>query len=320
MARTALERGDAERAYGSAREAETAAAGPDVPFHAVAYAGRQVGLAQIALGNPDATALRIHDPIPELERQRLLSAAASHRSDLAARSSSWAGWARQQPSSMNCLTAGSPDGRASPRRTSVPPGRRGATGRDGHSTRHRQPGERRLRTGRGTPELAPCAYCARRGKDELADQLSADALAAARRDVDVWCRVTAATLRAYVLVGRDNVQAAELVAEAADHWSQSAPIFGVLVPVAAEVYLQLGQAAEGERAIAAIRMPSHWQEAAQLALAGKERWRPTATGRSDHSLDAASALARAGRRSTRPPSGAAWAPPPTWPGSHAAVD
>ena len=48
----------------------------------LAYAGRQVGLAEIALGDLDGLA-RISDPIPELERQRLLSAAAAHRSDLA---------------------------------------------------------------------------------------------------------------------------------------------------------------------------------------------------------------------------------------------
>ena len=39
-------------------------------------------------------------------------------------------------------------------------------------------------------------------------------------------------------------------------WSRSAVNFGVLVPVAAEVYLRLGQAAEGAGEVAAIRIPS----------------------------------------------------------------
>ena len=300
MARTALERGDAERSLRLAREAETtAAAGPDVPFHVVAYAGRQVGLAEIALGDPDAIA-RIRDPIPELERQRLLSAAASHRSDLAGTlielgrlgeaatvvdellDSGQPGWARDHRGGRQCRS-----------------GRRCATGRV-TGTQHAPPPtwSASARAQAVVPQNWPLALIAlAEGKDELADQLSADALAAARRDVDVWCRVTAATLRAYVLVGRDNVQAAELVAEAADHWSQSAPIFGVLVPVAAEVYLQLGQAAEGERAIAAIRMPSHWQEAAQLALAGKAALAADRYRQIGSLPDAASALARAGRLS-----------------------
>ena len=76
VARAALERGDADRSLRLAREAEaTAPAGTGSRYDVAAYAGRQVGMAKIALGDLDGLA-RISDPIPELERKRLLSAAA----------------------------------------------------------------------------------------------------------------------------------------------------------------------------------------------------------------------------------------------------
>jgi class 3 adenylate cyclase/tetratricopeptide (TPR) repeat protein len=54
VARAALERGEADRSLRLAREAEaTAEAVEGIPFDVVAYAGRQVGLAEIALGDLD---------------------------------------------------------------------------------------------------------------------------------------------------------------------------------------------------------------------------------------------------------------------------
>jgi len=98
-----------------------------------------------------------------------------------------------------------------------------------------------------------------------------------------------------VLVGRADDQAARLVAEAAELWSRSAVNFGVLVPVAADVYLRLGRPADGARAIAAIRMPSRWQDAALVALSGD----PAAAAHRYQQIgslpDAAAAWAHAGR-------------------------
>ena len=79
-------------------------------------------------------------------------------------------------------------------------------------------------------------------------------------------------------------------------WSRSAVNFGVLVPVAADVYLRLGRPADGARDVAAIRMPSSWQDAALLALSGD----PAAAARRYQQIgslpDAAAAWAHAGRQ------------------------
>ena len=133
------------------------------------------------------------------------------------------------------------------------------------------------------PQAWPVALIAlAQGDTAEADKLSTEALQVAFADVDVWCRITAALLRARVLVGRADDQAARLVAEAAELWSRSAVNFGVLVPVAADVYLRLGRPADGARAIAAIRMPSRWQDAALVALSATRRRPHAATSRSDH--------------------------------------
>ena len=271
VARTALERGDADRSLRLAREAQaTAQAGEGIPFDVVAYAGRQVGLAEIALGDLDGLA-RISDPIPELERKRLLSAAAAHRSDLAgtlielghleAAATAVAelldierpGWARITAEDVGAIRAAlaywSGDWEAAKAAADLAGGRSSAQA--------------------VVPQAWPAALIAlAEGDTDLADQLSAEALDVAQNDSDIWCRITATVLRARILVGHDDRQAAELVAEAAGQWSRSATIFGVLVPAAAEVYLRLGKATEGERAIAAIRLPSEWRRAALLSLAG----------------------------------------------------
>jgi hypothetical protein len=147
------------------------------------------------------------------------------------------------------------------------------------------------------PQAWPVALIAlAQGDTAEADELSTEALEVGLGDVDIWCRITAALLRARVLVGRDDDQAARLVGEAADMWSRSAVNFGVLVPVAADVYLRLGRAAEGAREVAAIRMPSSWQDAALLALRGDPAAAALRYQQIGSLPDAAAAWAHAGRQ------------------------
>jgi hypothetical protein len=299
VARAALERGEADRSLRLAREAEaTAEAVEGIPFDVVAYAGRQVGLAEIALGDLDGLG-RISDPIPELERKRLLSAAAAHRSDLAgtlielghldAAAAAVAelldgdqpGWARITEEDVGAIRAAlaywSGDWRAARAAADL--------------------GGVRSSAQAVVPQAWPVALIAlAQGDTAEADELSTEALEVGLGDVDIWCRITAALLRARVLVGRDDDQAARLVGEAADMWSRSAVNFGVLVPVAADVYLRLGRAAEGAREVAAIRMPSSWQDAALLALRGDPAAAALRYQQIGSLPDAAAAWAHAGRQ------------------------
>ena len=299
VARAALERGEADRSLRLAREAEaTAEAVEGIPFDVVAYAGRQVGLAEIALGDLDGLG-RISDPIPELERKRLLSAAAAHRSDLAgtlielghldAAAAAVAelldgdqpGWARITEEDVGAIRAAlaywSGDWRAARAAADL--------------------GGVRSSAQAVVPQAWPVALIAlAQGDTAEADKLSTEALEVGLGDVDIWCRITAALLRARVLVGRDDDHATRLVGEAADMWSRSAVNFGVLVPVAADVYLRLGRAAEGAREVAAIRMPSSWQDAALLALTGDPAAAALRYQQIGSLPDAAAAWAHAGRQ------------------------
>ncbi len=299
VARTALERGDGDRALELALEAEAAAAAGDgIPLDVAAYARRQVGLAEIALGDPDGLA-RISDSIPELERQRLVPAAAAHRSDLAGTLIEL-GRLDEAAAAVDCLLDSDQPGWARLTEEDVGAIRAAAAYWSGDWRAARAAadlGGVRSSAQAVVPQAWPVALIAlAQGDTAEADKLSTEALEVAFADVDVWCRITAALLRARVLVGRDDDEAARLVAEAAELWSRSAVIFGVLVPVAADVYLRLGRPADGARDVAAIRMPSSWQDAALLALSGD----PAAAARRYQQIgslpDAAAAWAHAGRQ------------------------
>ena len=107
-----------------------------------------------------------------------------------------------------------------------------------------------------------------RGDSERADALSASALDAARAYTDIPAPPDRLVLRARVMVGRDQCEAAKLVREAADIWTQRTAAFGTQLPVAAFVYARLDLAEEGHAAMAPVRIPTDWLTAARLLLCG----------------------------------------------------
>ena len=130
VARTALERGDGDRALELALEAEAAAAAADgIPPDVAAYAAAKYGLAEIALGDPDGLA-RISDS----DTRAGAAAAAAGGGRAPRRPGRHADRARpagrrRPPQSTVCSTATSRAGRGSPKTMSVRSERHWRTGR-----------------------------------------------------------------------------------------------------------------------------------------------------------------------------------------------
>ena len=296
VARVTLERGDGKAALRLAMSAASAAAADStIPPDVVAYAQRQVGLAQIALGDSSGLSC-ISDPIPELDRLRLSPAAAAHRSDLAGTLMEL-GRLEETAVTVAELLDTQRSGWAQITEQDVAAIREALWYWSGEWDRARAAAnlDWNLSPQMVVPQAWPVALIAlARGDTALAGDVSLKALLAARTDRDVWCRITAAVVRARIVLEHDREQAADLLAEAADLWEHTTPIHGVMIPTAADVYLRLGIAGEGERRISSMRMASMWRDASLLALAGD----PAAAARCYRQIgslpDAAAALEHAG--------------------------
>ena len=262
VSRLALEKGQGSDALRFGREAVEAIDG-NTPADIAGYAIRQLGLAEIALG-ANAGIAKIRDPLAELDVLRLHAAAAAQRGDLLG---TLIELGRLKEATDTLRDIGVTPGwvRVTEEDVGLARGQLAYWSGDWEQALEciaSVEGDRQSAQAIVPQNVVLAQIALARGDASRAEKLSSAALKAARTDRDLPALLWALTLRAKVLVTRNQRRAAGLIDEAADIWTRATPLLGTVLPTAATVYVALGRTDDGRAMLASVRLATHWRDAA----------------------------------------------------------